>query len=587
MDLHAFLIGIILSLVSVVAHATMSRMDHLTQLVYQSPVLAQQEIAELESELTAQSAPSHTLRLQLLKCQQLVQQGEYQAAIQLAAFGQVDAKKHGLEQVIPYFNACAAEGHAKAGDLKTAMPLLEKGIAQSKQFKQPQALVSLLRLRGQFDIEQENYLQAMEDLRLALDVADEMFTQEQNWSWPPYSYLLATMGNLLYVSGDQLQALQYANQALEQADAKGKVRHLLLLNAAYLSRKTGDGNTSDKLLQQARQTLPSAASPIEKAFSYVIIAAIETDKGNYSTAERLTKESLGIFTRYRSRLSIMQANRLLARINFAVGNDTAAIEYTQAAINTAQQMDQQSYLHKLYLGLSEHYAQAGQHKLAYENLQSAFNAANQANKQLSDIRFIQYKARLSRDLQQPQTLESQSAFMLPLDWMLVLVMLGVVLPATCLYLLIYRKQKGLGEDKINRHAPIHYQVLELAMNNARNAQQPLTILVFGISPTITEDLPTLEQKIKSKLRELDKLVYLSTNSLMVILPGTSQTGGQQVMDQLVERIEPWRRHAMVSVGVASMQQFDTSTSLVKRALASQASRMKSEDVKLVQAGARL
>ncbi|MCL1039651.1 hypothetical protein L2750_21320 [Shewanella submarina] len=586
MDLYAFILGITLSITGMGAHAAMSKMDQLNQLVYQSPSLAQQQISELENQLSPSSPPIHAVRLQMLKCELLIQQGEYQAAIQLASLGRVNAKKHDLEQTVPYFNACEAEGQASTGDFKSAMPLLETGIAQAKQFKQPQALANLLRMRGQLDTDQENYLPAMEDLRLALDVAEQYHTQENSWTWPPHAYLLSAMGNLLYASGDLLQAVQYAYRALEQDDAKGKVRHILLLNAARMLRDAGDYSASENLLNEGKQLLPTLSTQLEQAYSYAIIASIEVEKGNFSKAEELAQQSLSTFVRFRQRLSIMQTNRLLADIKFEQGKAAEAVDYTLAAINTAQQMGQQGYLQQLYLTLSDYYENRGEAQLAYDNLQLAFQAAQLANKQLADIRFVQYKARLNREQSAEPTSVNESAILIPLGWMWVLVILGVILPATCLYLLIYRKQKVTTDFSISSRAPIHYQVLELAMNNAKRAQNPLTILLFGLSPTVADDLPTLEEKIKSKLREQDKLVYLSPESLMVILPGTSHTGAQQVMEQLIGRIQPWHKHAIISIGVASMQQFDTSTSLVKRAMASQVSRQKSNEVKLYQIGAR-
>ncbi|MGI2259638.1 hypothetical protein [Shewanella sp. GXUN23E] len=586
MDLYAFMLGVTLSLTGLGAQAALSQMDQLNGLVYQAPASAQQQIADLENQLSPDSPATHTLRLQMLKCQLLIQHGEYQAAIQLASVGRVDARKLGLEQAMPYFTACEAEGHVNMGDLKSALPLMENGINQAKQLKQPQALVNLLRLRGQLDTDGENYLQAMEDLRLALDVTDEMQQQSLNWIWPPHAYLLGAMGNLLYASGDLLQAVQYAYQALEQDDAQGKVRHILLLNAARILRDTGDFSASDQLLNAGIESLQTLTTPLEQAYSYAIIASIEIEKGNLQQAENYAHSSLEIFTQYRHRLSIMQTNRLLASIRFAAGDTQTALEYTQAAINTAQQLGQQGYLQKLYLELSDFYQGKADYRLAYDYLQLAYKAAGKANKHLADIRFVQYKARLGWDRQPDTGLVTESGLGVPVGWLLLLVILGVMLPASCLYLLIHRKQKSSTEQQISSRTPIQYQVLELAMNNAKRAQYPLAILVFGISPTLREDMPELEEKIITKLREQDKLVYLTPESLMLILPGTSQTGAQQVMEQLLERIRPWHRHAMVSVGIAAMQQFDTATSLVKRAFASQASRQKSKEAKLFQMTAR-
>jgi len=109
-------------------------------------------------------------------------------------------------------------------------------------------------LRGQLDTNTDNFSSAIEDLRIAIDIYPDIHTQTQNWVWPPEGYVYAAMGNLLYATEDLPQAMYYAKLALKSADAQGKVRHILLRNAARIALDNGEREYSDQLERSTRKT---------------------------------------------------------------------------------------------------------------------------------------------------------------------------------------------------------------------------------------------------------------------------------------------------------------------------------------------
>ncbi|MGL5668246.1 MAG: hypothetical protein ACRDD9_19210, partial [Shewanella sp.] len=70
------------------------QLDALAELIYQYPTKALTQISTLEKQQTADnSSDIDRLRLSMLKCQNLLQLGENEAAINLAQMGEASAKQ--------------------------------------------------------------------------------------------------------------------------------------------------------------------------------------------------------------------------------------------------------------------------------------------------------------------------------------------------------------------------------------------------------------------------------------------------------------------------------------------------------------
>lgn len=172
------------------------QLDELTQLVYQYPAEAFCQISTLEKQQTPENSTDiDRLRLSILKCRNLVQQGENEAAINLTQLGEAKAKQLKLDQARAYFLICQADAYLNYDKIQNSLPLLDSAITLAGRYQQPQALVDALRLRGQLDTDADNLSSSIEDLRLAIDIYPELDTQPQNWVWPPQAYVYAAMGN--------------------------------------------------------------------------------------------------------------------------------------------------------------------------------------------------------------------------------------------------------------------------------------------------------------------------------------------------------------------------------------------------------
>ncbi|MEE2028776.1 hypothetical protein DIKCMJMK_02659 [Shewanella oneidensis] len=185
MDFRALALSLLLWLVPLWACAN-DQLDKLTQQVYQYPTKALAQITELEKQQqTDNTSNIDKLRLSILKCQNLLQLGENEAAINLAQMGEAHAKQLKLDQARPYFFNCQADAYLNYDNIQDALPLLDSAITLARRYQQPQALIDALRLRGQLDTNTDNFSSAIEDLRIAIDIYPDIHTQTQNWIWPP------------------------------------------------------------------------------------------------------------------------------------------------------------------------------------------------------------------------------------------------------------------------------------------------------------------------------------------------------------------------------------------------------------------
>ncbi|MEI8601305.1 hypothetical protein P4S55_10105 [Shewanella sp. PP-Sp27a-2] len=106
MDFRVLVLSLLLWLIPFGASA-IDQLDELTELVYQYPSKALTQITALEKQFTTSATSDiNRLRLSVLKCQNLLQLGENEAAINVAQLGEANAKQLKLDQVRPYFLIC-------------------------------------------------------------------------------------------------------------------------------------------------------------------------------------------------------------------------------------------------------------------------------------------------------------------------------------------------------------------------------------------------------------------------------------------------------------------------------------------------
>ncbi|MGL4713495.1 MAG: diguanylate cyclase domain-containing protein [Shewanella sp.] len=580
MDFRVLVLSLLLWLLPFGASA-IDPLDELTELVYQYPSKAQAQITALEKQFaTSASSDINRLRLSVLKCQNLLQIGENEAAINLAQLGEANAKQLKLDQVRPYFLICQADANISYHNIQHALPLLDSAITLARRYQQPQALVDALRLRGQLDTDTHNFFSSIEDLRLAIDIYPDIHTQTQNWIWPPQAYVYAAMGNLLYATHDFSQAMYYTNLGIQSADAKGKVLHFILRNAARIALDNQEFDYSDKLEQQAKALLPELGSPLELAYSYAIFASIALDKGRIDAAEEYLSIAIDTFQKQNQPLAIMRSTRLLANIRFAQHQEAMAVILMNQAIEQAQTLKQYADLKGLYAVMSDHYLEQGDFKQAYFFLLKRYRAAELTHQAMSNTRILQFKARLNQQDSRQDThiapAENGSILNeLNVNWAYsTLFLIAMALLAGTIWHLIAQQNNRAPGTEGDDPAETLSQQATSALNSAKQANYPLSLLLFNASQIRQVDLPLLQDQVQQQLREQDKLIRYSIDEIVIILPHTSATGAKRVVSQLVACIQPWQGSSKVNIGIAAMQQFDTLESLIKRASINQLGKVK-------------
>lgn len=126
---------------------------------------------------------------------------------------------------------------------------------------------------------------------------------------------------------------------------------------------------------------------------------IELARGRTEIADELVGIALQTYEKQGKVNNYMRATRLLARVRLAQRNDDEGIRLLMQAAQQAEQLqlaDEVAYTQQL---ISDYYAERAEFKPAYEAMKLAAQAAAEAQKQLNNTRFMQYKARLSQQEQ--------------------------------------------------------------------------------------------------------------------------------------------------------------------------------------------
>ncbi|GGI83064.1 hypothetical protein GCM10009332_20440 [Shewanella gelidii] len=560
-------------------------MDLLDALIFQDPQAASNKMATLEHLINKQSVQNKTrLRVSLMKCNVLVESGDFQAAIKIAQTGDAQAKLMKFEHARPYFLNCLAIAHASLDNYKVALPLFDSAASLAKQYQQPDALITALYQRAQIDTYSDNFTSAIEDLRVTLDIYSEVKTRNTHWSRPPLALIYAAMANLLHATGDFEQAIHYAKLSLAQKETVGMLSHTLQRNISRMYFDAGNEEAGELALQIAKSQLTEGNfTKLVLGFSYATLSSIELSRKNYQEAERLVLKSQRIFKTLNRSLEIMRTSRLLAQIKFALGEHVRAIELMSFAIQEAEMRQLHADLSYFYHLMATHYAQQQEYRLAYSFLNKQNQASTQANKQLNDARFIQYKARLNQhDLSQAQAQQSMNqrtqGHTSQLNWAYgVIFILTLMLVTIFIWYLVHRSNRNYLSDPLplSETLPVN-QKLEAIMSSAKKADSPLSLLLIDTSNIRQVDLPQMLDELKLKLREQDIVLRFTSNQVVVLLQYTANNGAIFVGEQLTTLIKRWQPQAAVNIGIASLQQFDTLASMVRRASISRLNKVKME-----------
>ncbi len=558
----------------------MSEMDKLVPLVYQYPSQAGKKIEALNTD---DFTFREKLRLQLIKCELLNQNGDGQAAINLAQLAIAQAKSNQLDEALPYFYICMADGYSFSGEYEHTFKLLDDAILNAKQFNQPQALVTALRNRAQFDTVFEDLTTAFEDLRFAIDIYPQQFSQKYNWFWSPQAYVYVAMANLLYSSDEFASSFKYIKTALETGDAIGNVRHNILLSSARISFDAKEKEKSKAFLRQAKETVSEAAAPLDLAYGFAVIASLELDFGNLTEAESYLHKARKIFNEHYKIAHIFRANRLSARIKFAQGKDKEALKLMKTAIKQGIQLQRHTDLKSLYHILENYYAKQGDPEKAYQNLKLAYEAGNKANKELNSARFIQYKARLDQqaaihskqklsDADKPQTgIKKHNVYKLLI---FIFFMLGI-----CIFFVVFQSRRQVKKQRelARQTLPIN-EALNQILLSAKKQASPLAILLADVSELESGRLKDLRHGIDDVIRETDIVSRFSASELVVLLPNTTNAGALKVMAHLHRHLKQVTTEDHI-FGMASMHQFDQIEQLIKRANFDRLTQMKNRQLR--------
>lgn len=563
-------------------------MDTLDALIFQDTHLALSTISKLEQQVSNKPINGKTqLRLSLMKCNALVESGSFRAALNVAKAGDSFAKKLKLEQTRPYFLNCMAVAHMNLDNLKVALPLFDSAANLAKRVQQTDALIAALFERGQIETSAENFSSAIEDLQLALELYDEVNHTNTSWSRPPKALIYAAMANLLYITGDLQQAITYAERSLHQKETKGMLSHSLHRNIAKMYFDHGDHELGEAALNTSLSLMSQVQLPPRVlSYSYAIISSIELSRGHYSVAEELAEKALSTFKSLENRAAVMRASRLLAQTKFALQKPEQAINLMRFAIHEAEELKQYYDLNIFYQILANYYAEQGRYHLAYEFRKQQGEAAIQSNQDLSNERLLQFKARLNQHHlaqaeNQQSVLQQTTQKSIQLTWAYRLTFtLSLVIIILFIFSLVQRN-RGLALARATASAsPItREQKLESMFDNALKSRRPLTLVLLDITNIRQVDLPQRLDELKQSLRSQDLLLRYSSSQVIIALPYTTEKGAEFVSQQLSNTISNWQSDTQISIGIGSLQPFDTLPSLIKRANINRLNKAKHQDVK--------
>ncbi|MBB1270249.1 hypothetical protein [Shewanella sp. SR44-3] len=546
---------------------TASVSEHLNKLNllnYQYPQQAQAALSLIEQATkTDLLTKTEQLRFELLQCYNLLEQGEYQAAINSAQRGETKAKTFKLDHVRAYFILCQADALNYLGELDKALPLIDNALALAHQYQQPQAIVNALYLRATIDLRIENANSAMEDLRLALDIYPQAQTQTPSWQLAPKTYLLAAMGSLFFSTGDVSQAIFFTNKARADEAAIGKIEYLLLINAALITIHINE-QQADDYINHAKKLLPNTNHSIELAYNYASLSVFDLLRNRLSSAEKQINISIATFSKYNHPLYLARAKRTLAQIRFKQGRDQEALAIMDQAIELAKGENHQLDLQEYYSILSQYYATKNAFKQAYEYQVLRFELEKKIAAKINQARFLQFKARANEQAQltNAQATLARSQRYLTLEQTYALVALGLSL--LFISILFFIKKDPKLPPLIKQVAQQEEEIGGL-LKNAKRAGYPLSILLLNISGVRLVDLGDLQTHLEHTLREQDKFYRHSLEEIIVFLPHTSLQGARRVAAQVSLSIENWQANTNVPTGIASLQQLDSFEQLIKKA----------------------
>jgi hypothetical protein len=547
-------------------------LDRINLLNYQFTNQAQEQLMQIQQAAKHDVlTTAELLRLELLECYNLLEQGEQEAAINRAKMGAVNAKKQKFDQLTPYFILCEADALNYFGEVKLALPLIDTAIDLAHKYHQVQALVNGLYLRSMIDIQMENYNSALEDLRVALDIYQEAEAQSPAWQLIPKAFVLASMGGLFVSTHDLSQAMFFTDKARADKGVAGKIELLVFFNSALIALFNKDDHLADVYITHGKTLISELSHPVDLASSYSYLAAIDLARGRLDSAEEQITISLAIYTRHKQFIFLARSKRILAQIRFKQGRDEEALALMSQSITLAKNQGQDIDLQEFYAILSQHYADKLDYKSAYDYQLQRFELGKIIASKVNQARFLQFKARLNEhsELTHKASKHAASQTYLTLQQTYGLISLGLAL-LLLLLLFFIRKEPKL--NSLTKHPEQQGGEIDTQLLSAKRAGYPLSLLLLNISDVRLVDLGDLQTNLLQILREQDKLYRHSIDEMIILLPHTSLLGAQRVAKQVRVSIKDWQEASNITIGVASLQQLENLEQLVKKATLDQLSK---------------
>lgn len=560
---------------------TLEQLDQLNISVFQYPSEALDSIHSIEQNLHGNLNPNAlALRINAFKCETYLQLGENAAALNLARLNQAKAKQLRLDEARPYFLNCMAQAYLNYGNYQQALPLIHSAIAMSRRLEQPQALINGLWIRSQLDAQVQHNDTAIEDLRLALDLYPQVSKQNEQWLLTPIAYLNIAMAKLMIEVDEPKEAQLFLERALKDPLSGGKIALNLSIDAAKIAQLNQQAELREKYIQAARTMLAELGSSFELANAYQQIAFIDFSSGKYSSAEQLLHLSINTFQKEANTNATVGALYLLAQVKLAQNQEQQGLEKMNEAIRVAKQKKLYTDLKLCYAVLAEYFAAKQSYEQAYDYQLKQFQAAESETLFIQNIWLSYLKSDLSRQKQLSFEQQKATAAVIPNSFLPESVIpVLLILCSFIIFIAWSRRQSSTAAQVVDE--PIStkpkatgIKKLEEMLNISKQASYPLSLLVIDTSEVLSKELPTMIEQLKTKLREQDLTLLVSDKQLLIMLPHTSEVRASNVVKQLSITLAVWRNDSKINIGLASMQQFDSLQSMIKRAKISQLRRLK-------------
>ncbi len=540
------------------------KLDALNILLYHSPSKALSEINNLESITSSQKlTEADKLRLSLLRCETFLQLGENEAAINIARISEAKAKILNMEQARPYFFNCMAGAFSNYGDFRQALPLLDTSIRLSRELEQSQSLANGLRLRGIIDTQVDSYSSAFEDLNLANEIYVDTRVQKQHWLQLPLISIQIAMSQLLEKNHKYKQAYDLLEPALTEIQIVGKARLAGTIQLAHIAQ-LNQLPTSDNLIKQAKALLPELETAFELAVAYTEIAKLEFRRGNNSRAVQLLEISLNTFSKQKNTIEKLRAQRQLAEVLLATGDQGRAIKLMDQAIKTAIHTSKYSELVVCYQILSRYFADHDEFKQAYHYQVLKFTAAENEFNFIKDTRLLQLNTKLSRQRVSNASIDSHRPTQARFPWFKSEYILFTLLLGAALLVFTLKRKRPATKASIEQTLPPEVQVENL-ISHSKVVGLPLSLILIDPAHIFHADRPLLTSRLKQLLREQDIVINHLGEELIILLPNTQEKGVLRIIEQIKELMEPLLHGYKASIGYAKLQQHDSLSSLIKRA----------------------